>query len=251
LKPNSNSHPGDNQICFPLKKPLAIIFLVLFIDQVVKIYIKTHYCLGESHAIFGSWSYLFFIENEGMAFGWKFFGSNGKLILSLFRIAAAIGIFYYLMTLVRRKVQTGMIIAFALIFAGATGNIIDSMFYGMLFTNSTLAAPAIFSPGNGYAGFLHGRVVDMLYFPLIDGYWPQWALIPSGLRGQHFQFFRPIFNVADSSITIGVCILLLFQKRFFHQQPVILKKEEVATSESEISPEPADIRGENTPSDPQ
>ncbi len=214
-----------------MKKPLIIVFLILLFDQILKVYIKTHYTLGESHPILGSWSYIFFIENEGMAFGWKFFGAYGKLMLSIFRILAAAGIFYYLFTLVKKGVRPGMIYAFSLIFAGAAGNIIDSMFYGLIFTESTLMAPAIFSPGNGYAGFLHGKVVDMLYFPLIDGYWPDWGIIPAGLRGDHFQFFRPVFNIADSSITVGVAILLLFQKRFFHPEKET-RKEEKNSAES-------------------
>lgn len=211
-----------------MKKSLIIIFLILLADQILKVFIKTHYSLGESHPIMGSWSYIFFIENEGMAFGWKFFGTYGKLMLSIFRIIAAAGIFYYLYTLVKKGVRPGMIYAFSLIFAGAAGNIIDSMFYGLFFTESTLMAPAIFSPGNGYAGFLHGKVVDMFYFPLIEGYWPDWSIIPANLRGDHFLFFRPVFNIADSSITVGVAILLLFQRKFFHPEKETPKEEKSA-----------------------
>ncbi len=224
-----------------MKKPLALIFLVLLADQVLKVYIKTHYSLGESHSIIGDWSYIFFIENEGMAFGWKFFGAYGKLMLSIFRIVAATGIFYYLYTIVKKGAKPGMVLSFALIFAGAAGNIIDSMFYGLFFTESTLAAPALFSPGNGYAGFLHGKVVDMFYFPLIEGYWPEWKMIPASLRGDHFLFFRPVFNIADSSITVGVATLLLFQKRFFHpgeekpeaQEPIADQPEEPVSESPE------------------
>ncbi len=170
------------------------------------------------HPIMGSWSYILFIENEGMAFGWKFFGKYGKLFLSIFRIIAATAIFWYLMSIIRKNAKIGMVVAFSLIFAGAAGNIFDSAFYGMLFTESTMMTRATFSPGNGYAGFLYGKVVDMLYFPLIEGYYPDWGIIPAGMRGQHFLFFRPVFNLADSSITVGVLFLLIFQRRFFHHE---------------------------------
>jgi signal peptidase II len=207
-----------------LKKAFVVIFLVLLADQLLKIYIKTHYTIGESYSMIGSWSYLLFIENEGMAFGWKFFGTHGKLFLSLFRIIAAGGIMYYLLSLIRKKAPTGMIFAFSLIFAGAVGNILDSAFYGVLFTESTMVNKAVFDPSNGYASFLHGKVVDMFYFPLIEGYWPDWGIIPAGLRGDHFLFFRPVFNLADSSITTGVLILLLFQRRFFHHTEEVEKE---------------------------
>jgi signal peptidase II len=210
-----------------LKKALAIVFLVLIADQILKVYIKTHFTLGEGYPIFGSWSYLLFIENEGMAFGWKFMGKHGKLFLSIFRIIAATGIAYYLSTIIRRKAKTGMIVAFSLILAGAVGNIIDSALYGLLFTESTMLTRAAFDPSNGYATFLHGKVVDMFYFPMVEGFWPDWKIIPAGLRGDHFLFFRPVFNLADSSITVGVLILLLFQKRFFHHSEEKVAEEEV------------------------
>lgn len=215
-----------------MKKAILVVLLVLIADQVLKVYIKTNFTIGESYSIFGSWSYLLFIENEGMAFGWKFFGQNGKLFLSIFRILAATGIGYYLWLIIQRGSRTGMVVAFSLIFAGAVGNIVDSAFYGILFTESTMLTKAAFDPSAGYAGFLHGKVVDMFYFPILSGTYPDWAIIPAGLRGDQFIFFRPVFNLADSAITTGVVILLLFQKRYFHHEPEV-----VLTSEAELAGE--------------
>lgn len=196
---------------------MLIFFLILAVDQVLKIYIKTNFTIGESVPFIGNWGYILFVENEGMAFGWQFFGKQGKVLLSLFRIIAATAIGYYLYIQVKKEASSGLILSLTLIFAGAVGNIIDSLFYGMIFTESTVVNKAVFDPGNGYAGFMHGRVVDMFYFPLIEGYYPDWRIVPASLRGDHFIFFRPVFNVADSAITVGVFVLLIFQKRFFHQ----------------------------------
>ncbi len=217
-----------------LRKSLIVIFLILIADQVLKVYIKTNYSIGEMHTLFSSWSYILFIENEGMAFGWKFFGTHGKLFLSIFRLLAAGGILYYLLLLIRVKAKPGMIFAFSLIFAGAVGNIIDSTLYGVLFTESNMVEPASFSPGNGYAPLLYGKVVDMFYFPLFEGFYPEWKIIPAGWRGQHFLFFRPVFNVADAAITTGVFILLIFQRRFFHSGGIATtEKPEEVSSENE------------------
>jgi len=196
-----------------LKKPLFIILLVLIADQVLKIWIKTTMTLGQEIHIFGHWFILHFTENEGMAFGLSFGGETGKLILSLFRIIAVIIIGIYIYRLRKRESHPGLIISFSLIFAGAMGNIIDSAFYGLIFSQSSYHTVAtIFPPDGGYSSFLHGKVVDMLYFPIIQTRLPQWFPFNGG---QEFIFFRPVFNIADSAITTGVFMLLIFQKRFF------------------------------------
>jgi signal peptidase II len=171
-----------------------------------------------------NWFIIHFTENNGMAFGMEFSDSRaGKLFLSIFRLAAITGIGYYLWTLVKRKAHPGLIASFALIFAGALGNIIDSAFYGLLFSDSNTASyfhePAKFLPhGGGYAGFLQGKVVDMLYFPLIEGHFPGWFPI---WGGEEFLFFRPVFNLSDSSITVGVILILLFQRKFYPKKELM------------------------------
>lgn len=196
-----------------MKKSLIVIFLVLMIDQVSKIFMKTHFFMGEEVHIMGDWFILHFTENPGMAFGYELGFSWGKLALSVFRILAIGALIIYLITLIRRKSPSGLIISLSLILAGAIGNMIDSAFYGMIFNESLYHQKAImFPPEGGYAGFLHGHVVDMLYFPLFSFNWPQW--IP-WLGGNNFQFFQPVFNIADSAITVGVASILIFQKRFF------------------------------------
>lgn len=164
-------------------------------------------------AILGNWFILHFTENEGMAFGMKFGGEFGKMTLSIFRIIAVIAIGWYLAKIIHKKEPFGLILSISLIFAGALGNIIDSAFYGIIFNESGFHQTSVFMPPEGgYSSFLHGKVVDMLYFPVIDGYYPSWFPI---WGGQDFVFFRPVFNIADSSITVGVFILILFQKKFF------------------------------------
>ena len=198
-----------------MKKAGIIIFIVLLIDQLLKFWVKTHMYLGEEIPIMGDWFILHFTENEGMAFGLKFGGNGGKLVLSLFRILAIVLIGLYLCRLSKRNASTGLILSFSLIFAGAFGNIIDSAFYGLIFGESSYHnVAALFPEGGGYGRFLYGNVVDMLYFPLFRGILPDW--IPFW-GGQHFIFFRPVFNVADSAITIGVSVLILFQRKFYQK----------------------------------
>jgi signal peptidase II len=168
--------------------------------------------LGQEIHVFGNWFILHFTENDGMAFGFNFPGNSGKLILSLFRIAAIIGITIFLRHLIRNKAHPGFIISVSVILAGAIGNIIDSAFYGLIFNHSWGQEAKMFPEEGGYASFLYGKVVDMLYFPIIRGEWPQWFPV---FGGREFIFFRPVFNIADSSITVGVFIILIFQKKFF------------------------------------
>ena len=184
----------------------TVILLLLFLDQASKIWVKTHMQLHESLEIF-SWFQLYFTENPGMAFGMEFLN---KLVLSVFRIAAVVAIAYYLSRLVRRNYSFGFIACVALVFAGALGNIIDSVFYGVIFDHSYGQIATFMPAGGGYASLLHGKVVDMLYFPLIRTTLPDWLPI---WGGEEFIFFRPIFNLADSSICVGGALLLLFYHR--------------------------------------
>lgn len=190
-----------------MKKSLIIVFLILLIDQIIKFWVKLNFTLGEEVFLIGDWCRLHFIENEGMAFGMSFGEQTGKLILTLFRIVAATLIFLYLRKLVVKKENKLVIYAFTLIFAGAVGNIIDSLFYGLIFSESTFFTTAEFlSEAGGYAPLCLGKVVDMFYFPLIDTTLPQW--IPF-VGGDHFEFFNAIFNVADIAITVGVGLLII------------------------------------------
>jgi signal peptidase II len=196
-----------------LKKAIIIVFLVLIADQVLKIWIKTHMTLGQEIHVAGNWFILHFTENEGMAFGITFGGATGKLILSIFRIIAVIVIAIYIYRLRKKSTHPGLIVSFALIMAGALGNIIDSAFYGLIFSHSSYHTVAtLFPPEGGYNSFLHGKVVDMFYFPIINTTFPDWFPIRGG---EPFIFFRPVFNIADASISSGVFLLLIFQKKFF------------------------------------
>lgn len=198
------------------KKQIAIlvIVLILVIDQVLKIWIKTNFYLGEERKVIGNWFVLHFVENRGMAFGFEFAGRFGKVILTLFRLVAATAIIVYLFKLIRKGIPVGLVISIAMIFAGAVGNIIDSAFYGLIFNTSYGRPAEIFPAGGGYESFLHGSVVDMLYFPLVKGSWPSWSPFNAG---ESFLFFRPVFNIADSSITVGISIILIFYRKFFNE----------------------------------
>ncbi len=199
-----------------LKQSLWIIVLVLLVDQISKVYIKTHFVLGESVEVL-SWFKILFIENEGAAWGTRLSDlfpiseSAGKLILTIFRILAVFGIGYWLWGIVRKPSPKVLIVAVSLIFAGALGNIIDSVFYGLIFDHSYGQVATCFS-GNPYGQLFHGKVVDMLYFPLIETTWPQW--VPT-IGGRSFRFFEPVFNIADMAISTGVGLLLVFNKKAF------------------------------------
>lgn len=188
-------------------KPLLIIFAVLLVDQVLKYWIKTNMYLGEEFNVFGNWFIIHFTENNGMAFGLELGGSYGKLALSLFRVFAVFGLGYIFYYVIKNKYHFGLITCISLILAGALGNIIDSVFYGKLF---------------GYAGYLHGRVVDMFYFPIIQGNYPEWFPF---VGGEDFIFFRPVFNFADAAISVGVIIIILFQNKFLNKDLSRIEKD--------------------------
>lgn len=194
-----------------------LILLVLIVDQWSKIYVKTHFYYGEEVNYIGSWARLHFLENEGMAFGLKISNTPlGKLVLTLFRLGAVIFGFTLIYRFVKKGYSTGMIVCSSLILAGALGNLIDSMFYGLIFTESSFHVAKMVPVGQGYGKFLYGRVVDMFYFPLVD------AKLPAGVPlvgGKRISFFEPVFNVADAAISIGVITLLLFQKRLMGKAP--------------------------------
>lgn len=197
-----------------MKRALLIILSVLIADQVLKFWVKTTFALGDSIPLFGEglgWGRLQFVENKGMAFGLEFGGEAGKVALTLFRMLAVVGIGWLLKRAVAHKQGAWMTTSLALVFAGALGNIIDSAFYGVLFSASSPHGVAEFlPPEGGYAPLLHGAVVDMFYFPVWRGYFPTWIPI---WGGQDFEFFRPVFNIADAAITIGIVLLLLVQQR--------------------------------------
>jgi signal peptidase II len=211
-------------------------FLILLVDQVLKIYIKTNYYMGQETVLFESlpWFRLHFVENEGMAYGWKLGGSWGKIALTTFRLVAVIVGTFYLLSIIKKQFHKGYIICVTFIYAGAIGNLIDSLFYGMVFEFSDVyaqnLAKGFWEEGFkvGYEGFLHGRVVDMLYFPIIEnGRFPEWFPI---WGGESFEFFRPVFNIADTAISGGVFTLILFQNRFFPEA-----KEETPTVHDTLS----------------
>lgn len=195
-----------------MKKSLIIILAVLLIDQLIKFYIKTNFYLGEEYHIIKNTAIIHFTENNGMAFGMEFAGQYGKLFLSLFRIIAVGVIGWYIYDLVKKQAHNGLIISISLIFAGALGNIIDSTFYGLLFSDSNYEVAKFLPAEGGYSTLLHGKVVDMFYFPLIEGHFPSWFPI---WGTEEFIFFRPVFNFSDAAITVGVFMILLFQKKYY------------------------------------
>jgi signal peptidase II len=198
-----------------LKTPAFIVLAILFVDQALKIWVKTNMMLGDEFSIIGNWFLIHFVENNGMAFGMELGGDFGKIFLSIFRIVAVTGIGWYLYKLTKKQAPLGLIISVSMVLAGALGNIIDSAVYGLIFDESYSRLATLFPPEGGYASFLHGKVVDMFYFPILSGQYPGWLPI---IGGQEFIFFRPVFNVADSSITLGIVSILLFQKKFFKEE---------------------------------
>lgn len=198
-------------------KPIHIVVIsvaLVILDQIVKIAVKTNMTLAQEINVLGQWFNIYFIENPGAAYGMELGGDYGKLALSLFRLVAVAVLIWYITKLYKKQAPTGVIVAFAAITVGAFGNIIDSVFYGEIFTASTYSEVAQLVPwGEGYGTFLHGNVVDMLYFPVIQiDQMPSWIPI---WGGEEFIFFSPIFNIADSYITIAVIYLLIFQRKFF------------------------------------
>lgn len=212
------------------RSALLLILLVLVADQVLKIYIKTHFCNGDDVRVLGNWFKLHFIENEGMAYGLKLSESSiGKFILTSFRLVAVCSGFYFLKKVVDSGYKRAAIICGSLILAGALGNLIDCLFYGLIFSDSPYSCFSgnydsisvmmqnhnatgvahFTSFGQGYGKFMHGKVVDMLYFPMIDMQMPSWVPF---LGGKNFVFFEPVFNLADAAISVGVLVLVFFQK---------------------------------------
>lgn len=209
------------------RNALLIVFLIIVADQLLKFYIKTSFYYGQEINMIGHWFKLHFIENEGMAFGMKLGEADmGKLVLTLFRLCAVVFGFYLLKRIVDKGYSRGAIICGALILAGALGNLIDSIFYGMIFTESSFHRAQLVSWGQGYGKLFHGKVVDMLYFPLIDTKWPEWVPF---FGGRDLVFFEPVFNIADAAISVGVLVLVFFQKKLIHREPVAGTDSETVT----------------------
>ena len=200
-----------------IKKASLLIIVILLIDQISKVYVKTHFVLGEDVTVF-NWFKIYFIENSGMAWGTKLSDilpfmtdRTAKVCLTVFRVFAIFGIGYWLVNTIKKQESKTLVLALVFIFAGALGNILDSVFYGVLFDGSA-SQVASFLPTEGYDGLLHGKVVDMLYLPIWKGYLPEWV---PGIGGDYFTFFEPVFNIADVAISIGFCILIFFNKKAF------------------------------------
>jgi signal peptidase II len=224
-----------------LKKQTIIVLIaaIILLDQFLKFYVKLNFFAGEEHKILGSWFRLHFVENEGMAWGWKFGGDTGKIILTVFRLIAVIWGTFLIKDFIKKQYHKGFIICAAFIYAGALGNLIDSMLYGLLFDSTfnphnfqNVEVVAHLLTGKGYGSFLQGKVVDMLYFPLIDAHYPNWLPM---VGGERFEFFSPVFNIADASITFGVISIFLFQNIFFKkdkEKNIIDNPEIVVTNNS-------------------
>jgi signal peptidase II len=194
-----------------LKKVLTTALLLLVVDQLLKFWIKTNMFLGQEFKIF-DWFIIHFTENNGMAFGLEFGGDTGKIILSLFRIIVIVWGFSYITTLTKSKLPNGLLISLGLVFGGAIGNIVDGVFYGVLFNDSYNQIAEFLPAVGGYSTFLMGKVVDMFYFPLINTHFPNWLPF---FGGEHFIFFRPVFNIADAGISVGMFMLILFYRKHF------------------------------------
>lgn len=205
-----------------IRLTIILVAATVIIDQIVKIWVKTHLYIGEDIALIGEWCRLHFIENEGFAFGTAFGGSIGKLILTTFRLVMSGVIIWYIIKKIKENGRTSFIVCLALILAGAIGNIVDSCFYGLIFSESSYNVAVLFPPEGGYASLFLGKVVDMFYFPLFEFDWPQWIPL---LGGKHFEFFNAIFNVADAAITIGVIWLII--------ELVLIQKKSESTSSNE------------------
>ena len=192
-----------------MKRSIWIVLTTLVLDQALKIWVKTHMYLGQEYQVF-DWFYIHFTENNGMAFGMEFGGNWGKLGLSLFRIVFVVFMASFLLKLIRKNADKILIVSLSLVLAGAIGNIIDGTLYGILFSESYRQLATFLPEAGGYAPLFFGKVVDMFYFPIFKGYLPEW--IPFW-GGDYFVFFRPVFNIADSAISIGVAIMVIFQKK--------------------------------------
>ncbi len=217
---------------------IVTVLIVLFFDQLLKIYIKTHFAHGQEVNVIGHWFKLHFIENEGMAFGMKFGDDWGKIFLTVFRMVAVVwGIYFIKNTLIREKYHGGLIFCSALILAGALGNSIDSIFYGKIFTESYFHVAKLVPWGQGYEKLLHGRVVDMLYFPLLKGQFPSWFPF---WANESFEFFRPVFNIADAAISGGVIAIFVFQRKLLKkgESALTVPKEPTHNHEQQMVAEP-------------
>ena len=220
----------------PYLIPFLIIGIVLVADQILKIWIKTHFYIGEERSLIGNWCLLHFIENEGMAFGMSLGGKVGKLLLTLFRLVASGAIMWFMIHLIKQGSRRLLIYSIALIFVGALGNLVDSCFYGLIFNASYYNVATLFPPEGGYAPLFFGKVVDMFYFPLIDTTWPQWMPF---VGGTPFRFFNAIFNIADASITIGITLLIIDQL-FFTKKETKNGDEEPQNAQDETATTPAE-----------